>query len=190
MIAEESVRRVYQALEAGTLDEAALTARALAEHLGQTTSLLYHHFGSLDGFLYAVSIAGFVQVGERLEALTRDTRGLQTAAEEYVVFALDHPALYRLMYERRFDFAALRAQGRLQIEGSLRAWRANVALFHKLGSRDPDEDARLFHAGLHGIVSLAASGRMNIGDLAHSDREVALRSARRLARTLKPSPRK
>ena len=68
-----------------------------------------------------------------------------------------------------------------------------VEMVHASGSKDPIADARLLMAGLHGLVSFAASGRMNTGDLSRSDRAVALASARDLASrvhasTSKPKP--
>ncbi len=63
-------------------------------------------------------------------------------------------------------------------------WETMVAWFANLGSDDPDGDARLLYAGLHGLVSLASTGRANIGDLNTSDRDMAISLARRLARRL------
>ena len=45
-------------------------------------------------------------------------------------------------------------------------------------------------AGLHGLVSFAASGRMNAGELSASDRDVAIAAARDLATRLTPKESK
>src|SRR4051794_25353715 len=70
--------RVRKALESGELRASDLTARQLATFLGQTTSILYHHWGSLDGFLYAVSMSGFDVLYDKLQRVFDENRGLTT----------------------------------------------------------------------------------------------------------------
>ncbi|MBK7580019.1 MAG: WHG domain-containing protein [Myxococcales bacterium] len=186
--AEVAVSRVCRALARGRLSPDALTARDLSKFVGKTTSLLYHHWGSLDGFLYAVSQAGFVDLVERLGTVLTTGGDLPQLSEAFVGFGLDSPALYALMFERRYDWTALRKRGAFNNPSPAAAmWQTLVTKLDEAGSDDPDADARLLYAGLHGLVSLAASGRANFGVLAKTDREVALASARRLAtRLLQP----
>jgi AcrR family transcriptional regulator len=181
---DAAATRVRRALEQGELRASDLTARQLATFLGQTTSVLYHHWGSLDGFLFAVSMSGFDVLTEKLQRVHDENRGLTTVAEMYIDFALTQPALYALMLEHPFDWGALEASGVLatQRTRSMRSWHILVALFERHGSPSPADDARLFQASLHGIAVLASTGRMNTGEKNVSDREQALRSARRLAR--------
>ncbi|MFO0660663.1 MAG: WHG domain-containing protein [Polyangiaceae bacterium] len=181
---DEAVTRVRLALESGELTADDLTARQLGAFLGQTTSVLYHHWGSLDGFLWAVSLSGLDRMADSLDELVSNDRGLTTVAESYLEQAFSQPALYALMLEHPFDWMALEKAGLLarERERSMRGWNLLVTLFERLGSNSPSEDARLFQASLHGIARLTATGRMNVGDRDSSDREAALRSARRLAR--------
>ncbi len=180
----EPARRVRDALLEGELELADLTARQLGAFLGKTTSVLYHHFGSLEGFLFAVGQEGFALLGERLAAgLARG--GAAEAAACFVAFGLDCPALYHLMLGRPYDWKALRAAGAL--EGpmpGLQLWGAIATRLGAEGAVDPVEDTRLLVAGLHGLVSLAATGRANFRRLDRSDREVALQSARALVSRL------
>ncbi len=186
----ELVETVCDALTQGELGADALTARHLGQHLGKTTSVLYHHFGSLDGFLFAVAQAGFGHLGARLAATLKAGRSLEDVAEAFVTFGLDRPALYHLMFEKRYDWEALRDKGVLQADmPGLGVWSALVGFFAGAGSEEPESDARLLYAGVHGLVSLAASGRANVGDRSVSDRRAAIASARRLARRLlAPAP--
>jgi AcrR family transcriptional regulator len=185
---DEITDRVCRALARGRLKLDQLTARGLGTFLGKTTSVVYHHHGSLDGFLFAVSQSGFAELGARLREVTGDGGGLEQLAEAFVRFGLESPALYNVMFERRYDWAALRRAGVFdKTPPGMALWTELVAFLRSAGSSDPDGDARLIMAGLHGTVSLAASGRANVGALTKSDREIALASARSLVRRLCPA---
>ncbi len=184
-VQEDAVARVHRALAKGTLRADSLTTRELGAFVGKTTSVLYHHWGSLDGFLHAVSQAGFVDLGRRLQGVLESGGDLADVAESFVAFGLQSPALYSVMLERRYDWAALRKQGAFvgTLPGSA-LWSALTMLVAAAGSDEPDLDARIFFAGLHGLVSLALSGRANVGALTKTDRELAIAAARRLARRI------
>ncbi|WP_437839147.1 TetR/AcrR family transcriptional regulator [Sorangium sp. So ce1153] len=164
--ADEPVARVFQALCEGRLTRDDLTARKIAAFLGQTTMVLYHHFGSLDGFLIRVDGAGWRRLADLLEGRARAGADLRSLAVGYVEFALRHPDLYWLMAERRFDRARLREQGRLRLARPL--WGAFVELLRRYGSTRPAEDTHVLFAGLHGIAMLTLSGRANLGEDAAS----------------------
>ncbi|XXT23128.1 TetR-like C-terminal domain-containing protein [Sorangium sp. So ce429] len=153
---------MFQALCEGRLTRDDLTARKIAAFLGQTTMVLYHHFGSLDGFLIRVDGAGWRWLADLLEARARAGADLRSLAVGYVEFALRHPDLYWLMAERRFDRARLREQGRLRLARPL--WGAFVELLRRYGSTRPAEDTHVLFAGLHGIAMLTLSGRTNLGE--------------------------
>lgn len=177
----DDVARVAEALASGELGTAELTARKLGAFLGGTTSRVYHHHGSLDAFLYAVGVAGFARLGQRLGDPGRPLAALAVA---YVDFALDAPALYDLMFHHSYDWAALRARGVTGQGPGLLLWYGLVERIRAGGSAAPAEDARALFAGLHGLASLAISGRANVGDLTQSDREAAHAAARRLVARL------
>lgn len=179
----EPVEHVKHLLQQGALEASELTARRLGEVLGKTTSVLYHHWGSLDGFLHAVAASAMVELQGRLVAAAASPGGLEAVAVAYVEFGLESPALYALMFERRYDWAALRASGGCGPGATgLDVWRGVVQQLRAAGSTEPERDARVLHAGLHGLVSLAASGRANVDALQHTDADVARDSARHLAR--------
>lgn len=181
-MSRDEVERVCEALAVGELTAATLGARSVAGFLGRTTGLLYHHWGSLDGFLLAVSQAGWSRLGASLmTTAAADPTDLAVLAEGYLRFAFRHPALYHLMTERRLDWARLKAEGRLTSGASLDLWDGLAARVAAAGSDAPAEDARLLYAALHGLASLALSGRANVRDVNTTDEEVAIRTARRLA---------
>ncbi|WP_437818082.1 TetR-like C-terminal domain-containing protein [Sorangium sp. So ce1078] len=182
---DEPVERVFQALCEGRMARDDLTARKIAAFLGQTTMVLYHHFGSLDGFLIRVDGAGWRRLAELLEGRARAGADARSLAVGYVEFALRHPDLYWLMAERRFDRARLREQGRLRLARPL--WSSFVELLRRYGSARPAEDTHVLFAGLHGIAMLALSGRANLGEDPASDEEVAFAAARRLADLVLPA---
>ena len=184
----ELVDTVYTALEAGDLSHGDLSARRLCRLLGKTTGALYHHHGSLDALIFAVSQRGYADLSDHLAGVFARERDLAAVAEAFVAFGLDRPELYACMFERRYDWAALRAAGVFDRPLESAAFIERVAcVVEAAGSDDVDGDCRLLFAGLHGLVSLAASGRANVGALDRSDREVACEAAGALARRILPS---
>jgi hypothetical protein len=165
------VQRVFTALLANRLSREHLSARRLSAFLGRSTIGLYHHFGSLDGFLIQVDGLGWQQLlGELERAASNGKRrdgsfdaegALRAVALGYVDFANRYPCLYWLMTARPFDRAALRKAGRLRLETPL------LLGFSKLlaacGSAEPETDLILAFSALHGLVNLVEGGRLNLG---------------------------
>lgn len=176
---DEAIERVRRAIESGELTAADLTARRVAALLGKTTSVLYHGWGSLDDFLYEVAQSGFTELARLLAGHT-----LPDMAERYVRFAVERPVLYELMFHRRWDWQALAARRDLRRLTSFRMWEALVEVLRERGSAEPEADARLLYASLHGIASLAISGRANVGQPERTDLEMAIDTARRLVLTI------
>ncbi|MEJ7598447.1 MAG: TetR-like C-terminal domain-containing protein [Kofleriaceae bacterium] len=180
-----AVRVVFDALWRGTLHRDQLVARELSRRLGHSTFVLYHHFGSLDGFLIQVDGKGWQALLESL--LRRDRRGATVAqlARGFVEFAFRRPVLYWLMTERPFDRAQLRRRGRLRAGDEL--WEGFVGIVARHGSQTPQLDARALLAGLHGLVALTASGRGTLGNTnPRAARRDTYAAARRLASALLP----
>lgn len=175
---EQAVARVKEALRCGELRRADLTARKLGSFLGKTTSVLYHHWGSLDGFLHAVMNSAMVDLAGRIDPAAP----IEDLAVTYVEFALEAPVLYELMFSRELDWSTLRESHATENSPGLLMFHALAARMEFEGSDSPADDARILYAGLHGLATLAITGRINVGEIETSDREVALRAARRLVR--------
>ncbi|MEZ4219931.1 MAG: TetR-like C-terminal domain-containing protein [Polyangiaceae bacterium] len=177
--------RVLEALRSGQLKASALTARGVSQVLGKTTGALYHHHGSLDGFLHRVAQAGFAELGASLGRTLEHQGSVEDVAAAFVAFGLDNPELHFLMFEKRYDWSSLRETGALpQTMPGLTLWNALVATLQARGVAEPELTARLLYAGLHGLVSLGISGRANVARIDIPDRAMALDLARRLARRL------
>ncbi|MEY4577563.1 MAG: hypothetical protein RL701_2266 [Pseudomonadota bacterium] len=190
-VVDEAQLRVFTAIEHGELAPEALSARQVCAFLGYTTGHLYHHFGSLDGLWCGVAQLAFAKLDACLLCAANTHDAVAPAlAQAFVEFGIDNPALYTLMFERHYDWAALRERGLInEPNPAMQLWRGLVQHMTELGSGDPRRDARVLFAGLHGLVSLARSGRANVGVLQISDRDAAVAAARRLATLLCPVER-
>jgi AcrR family transcriptional regulator len=155
------VSRVFAALLDGALTREDLSARKLSAWLGQSTMGLYHHFGSLDGFLIRIDGAGWRHVLDRLGQEKRSGADFTKLCLVYLDFARTHPALYGLIAERHFDRARLRAEGRLRAEASLLTGFGTLLEL-------AEEPTLLVFATLHGLASLQASGRLDLGGKRHA----------------------
>jgi AcrR family transcriptional regulator len=183
--ARAAVIRVRDAIVAGKLGQEDLSARVVAKHLGLTTSVFYHHYGSFELFLYKVSVAGLELVADRLEPCVRARSPLLRIAEVYIDIALRQPVLFDLMMVRAYPWQEIQSRGMLDVTDGLRAWNLLITALRVEGSKVPLEDARLFHSAIHGMATLTRGGRMNIDDLEHTDEEVAHRTAQRLVRVFR-----
>jgi hypothetical protein len=177
----ELVDSITHAVLLGDLTLKELSARKLAKFLGKTTGVIYHHWGCLDGFLYQVAQGGFAHLREYQHSAENPS----SACRQFVAFGLDYPAMYHLMFDHVYDWKAIRRKG--LFDGSspgMQMWDGLVGQVEALGSVAPDADARLLYASLHGLVSLARSGRANVGELGVTDREMALALAEQLPQRL------
>ena len=132
----------------------ALRVRDLAEAAGQSTMGVYTHFGSKQGLLEQLYLEGFRRLAERLEPVPAGGRDeLLEFALAYRGFAVDHEALYGLMFERATpDFVpsdASRLAGLSTFEAlaeRIGAWRPDFP--------EPAADAHLVWATMHGLVTI------------------------------------
>lgn len=185
------VQRVFTALLQRRLTREDLSARKLSAFLGQSTIGLYHHFGSLNGFLIQVDGLGWQRLLEELELAVVECKqrepnlnaesALRAVALRYVDFASKYRTLYWLMTEHFFDRAALRRAGRLRLETPL--MNGFSELLRACGSAEPATDLVLAFSALHGLVSLVQSGRLDLGDDKHARARVH-HTASRLAALL------
>lgn len=79
-----------------------LTLRCLVDGTGMSTMAVYTHFGGMEGVHKAVRQEGFTRLSERFGQLptSRDpVRDLTALVVAYFLNALDHPDLYRAMFD-------------------------------------------------------------------------------------------
>lgn len=88
---------------------AALTTRRVAAAAGTTTMTLYSRFGDKQGIERAVAFEGFTRLSKAMADAARGRRKplelLVEAAQAYRRFAIENPALYRVMFQRAFPDA-------------------------------------------------------------------------------------
>jgi AcrR family transcriptional regulator len=93
------VRAAMDLLEEG--GEAELSLRAVARRAGVSAAAPYRHYDDREALVSAVAAVGYRELAERLAAAhpspsTPDE--LASAAVAYVQFALERPALFRIMF--------------------------------------------------------------------------------------------
>lgn len=146
-----------------------ITLRSLVTESDVSTMAVYTYFGGMDGLWKALRQEGFTRMGARfaaLETTTDPVADLTALAASYVDNALDHPDLYRVMFDATVDLEDLGA--------------ADETLEHLVQAARRGRDAGRFHPGTvpldlatqtwavsHGLVSLVATGPLPHETLAH-----------------------
>jgi AcrR family transcriptional regulator len=147
-----------------------ITLRSLVAGTRVSTMAVYTHFGGMDGMWKAVRQEGFTRLAARFAAVptSDDPVGDLTAlVAAYVGNALDHPDLYRVMFDANFDLEDLAA--------------ADATLEHLVQAVLRGRETGRFHAGTvpldlatqswavaHGLVSLVANGPLPLATLDHT----------------------
>ncbi|MBN8816740.1 MAG: TetR/AcrR family transcriptional regulator [Sphingomonas sp.] len=115
-------------------DDADLSLRALARAVGVSATAVYRHFPDKEALREALALAAYDRLGEAQRAAAIGMNNVfdefQAMGRTYVRFALDHPALFRLMTSipgdgELFDFD--RDQSDDQAAKLLRAYARKLA---------------------------------------------------------------
>lgn len=146
--------------QAATRD--AVTLRSIAREAGIAAPSIYQHFADRDAVIDAVMSSTFEQL-EASCAAANETGGrgvvrIRAIARAYVVFAAEHRAGYRALFERRTS--EIRPEPPAFPVG-IRAFQYLVDSFEQLAAeyvqdlpRDPVGDAQALWCVLHGVVTL------------------------------------
>ena len=147
--------------------EAALTMRRIARDAGVSQAAPYSHFKNKTDLLTAVCVEGTVWFGDCMKARAAGKQGLEYLAGlavGHVQFALEHPALLRLMSTRPIS-ESLDAQGNLPEifnEGyQLMLSGLAAAPLKHFGSDERQLDAPIAWVQIYGISNLLIEGRIN-----------------------------
>ena len=137
-------REIVAAARALLEDEGEISMRRLADRLGIKAPSLYKHLPGKQALEAALISDVFLEAAERFEA----AEGLHALGAAYRAFALEHPHLYRLLF-----------QGRLPRERLVHGAEARAAapVIAAVGN-DPDR-ARAMFAFAHGMVILELDDR-------------------------------
>ncbi len=143
-----------------------ITMRGVADRIGYSATTIYLYFENKDDLLDQTVVRAFGWFADAMlaavESSAPDDR-IRNRARAYVTWALSHGGMYRLMFQhdsiRPLDSETRSVQPRTLVD--------SVALIADAiesgsipGSPDADTMARINWAGLHGVVSLAMSGRL------------------------------
>jgi AcrR family transcriptional regulator len=165
-------------LRAALLDEAAVmiaeggaesvTMRAIGGRLGVSRAAPYRHFADKRALLEAVAAAGFTRLKHRLEVIDvaaprSSVERLRRLGEEYVHFALENPAHYRLMYGKeavtRLDHPELREAANAIYEQLVSVIQAHQRR-GGIKRQDPRALAYVAWSAVHGLASLLIDGQI------------------------------
>ena len=142
--------------------------REAARLAGVTVNATYRHFTDKDALVAAISASGFRELGDRLRLGAArgdsvETRMLQ-AAHEYVDFARDHPALFRLMFGR-FGVSGHGAELDAATSHSNAVLREGVSALLGAGASPAAVDIAVLKAWalVHGVSHLVIDGQIDAG---------------------------
>ena len=141
-----------------------MTMREVAERLGYSATTIYLYYKDKDELLQATIDRAFDWFADDQDAAAEASVGvdvLRARARAYVLWALQHPNVYRLMFEHPQRHSPERSHTRRR---SLRHFAASVQRLIDAGElrcfENVDLMCNLVWATLHGLVSLIISGRM------------------------------
>ena len=136
--------------------------RGVAERVGYSATTVYLYFENKDDLLFAVSLDGFEQFGQALQAAYRATdepvARIAAIGRAYIAFGVQHPAHYRLMFMERGEFL-LRKNPRDQ-KPTIDSFGILVRAVHeahaagRLKAGEPMDLVYTLWAGVHGLVAL------------------------------------
>jgi AcrR family transcriptional regulator len=152
------VRAAMDLLEEG--GEAELSLRAVARRAGVSAAAPYRHYDDREALVSAVAAVGYRELAERLAAAhpspsTPDE--LASAAVAYVQFALERPALFRIMFGQPCDRdsderVAATAAVSLYVRGIVE---------RTFPQADPEALATAVWALVHGLAFLHLDGKLD-----------------------------
>ena len=141
-------REIVAAARAQLEEEGAVSMRRLADRLGIKAPSLYKHLPGKQALEAALISDGFLEAAERFEQTTT----LLELGAAYRAFALEHPHLYRLLFQGPLP------RDRLTPGAEQRAAAPVIAA----AGGDPDR-ARAIYAFAHGMVILELDDRFPPG---------------------------
>lgn len=148
---------------------AALTVRRIAETAGVSTMNVYSRFGGKHGVVDQLFLRGFALLATAMDAapVTDDPiADLRACGQAYRQFALDHPTLYSVMFERAvpdYDPSPVAAASGLAALQLLAARIQRAVDGGRLRSGDPMHLAAIVWSTCHGAVSLERKGAEQLG---------------------------
>ncbi|QFG24073.1 TetR/AcrR family transcriptional regulator [Actinomadura sp. WMMB 499] len=146
-----------------------VTLRSLVAGTGVSTMAVYTHFGGMDGMWKALRQEGFTRLASGFGAVPASAdpvRDLAALVAAYLRNALDHPDLYRVMFDAGFELEDLPAAD-ASLEHLVQAVRRAVDAGRLRPDTVPLDLAIQSWTIAHGLASLVAGGPLPRGTLDH-----------------------
>ncbi|MFC1431558.1 TetR/AcrR family transcriptional regulator [Streptacidiphilus sp. N1-3] len=141
-------------------DGAELSLRAVARRAGVSANAPYRHFPDRDALVSAVAAQGYRELAAHLTAAHARPSAPEDGAEiavAYVRFALDHPALFRVMFAEPCDPGSPeRVAAVSDITGFV-----ETAVGEAFPGADPGPLATAIWALVHGLAFLHLDGKLD-----------------------------
>jgi AcrR family transcriptional regulator len=146
-----------------------ITLRSLVAGTGVSTMAVYTYFGGMDGVWQALRQEGFTRLAARFATVAASedpVRDLTALVAAYLGNALDHPDLYRAMFDANFDLEDLAAAD-ATLEYLVQAAERSRKADRFRADTVPLELATQSWTVAHGLVSLVANGPLPRSTLAN-----------------------
>jgi len=174
---EELVRCGKEMLESVGLAD--LSLRQIAAEVGVSQVAPKHHFGNKEGLLAAIAASGFRDLTafrfSKLKPQMNAEQRFRSLLSSYVVFAMNNPALFHLMFAPHFKTPELHAELNDAASQSyqivLRAAGEFLQELEGSAGLDADEAARIAWMCMHGVATLVLENRFNPVGAAKTGRE-------------------
>jgi AcrR family transcriptional regulator len=155
------VRAAVELLEAG--GSAELSLRAVARRAGVSPAAPYRHYADREALASAVAAVGYRELAARLAAAHPSPSTPEELAEvavAYVEFAIERPALFRLMFGEPCDRDNM---DRVAATGAVSAYLRGI-----VERSFPDGDAEALGTAIwalvHGLAFLHLDGKLDVHD--------------------------
>lgn len=164
-ILEEAIGIVYRE------GPARVTMRSLAEKLGYSSATIYLHFENKEELLKEIALHGFDRLSEEMESIAGITdlfAALKEAGRRYIRFGLDHPELYRLMFQENTLSSFSTRYSVEELQSAFRVWALVRSLYARgiesgaFRLSDPDRELAISWATVHGYVQLVTGERLAV----------------------------
>ena len=139
---------------------AGLSMRAVARRAGVSPGAPYRHYPDRDALVSAVAAVGYRELAEKLAAvhpLPSTPDDLAAVAVTYVQFALEHPALFRVMFVEPCDPGS---DSRIVATRAISDYVGTVVR-HGFPDADPDAMSTAVWALVHGLALLHLDGKLD-----------------------------
>jgi AcrR family transcriptional regulator len=152
------VRTAMELLEES--GETALSLRAVARRAGVSPAAPYRHYADREALVSAVAAVGYRELGERLASAhpsPSTPQQLAGVANAYVQFALERPALFRIMFGEPCDHDN---DERVAATAAVSHYVREIAA-RTFPKADADALATAIWALVHGLAFLHLDGKLD-----------------------------